>query len=68
MTGVLARRLFGSANDPCIKSCQPRVFAVNMLEAELATFSDEELRARTNDFKQEPGTPPRSPLSRTNLR
>ena len=68
MIGAPARKLFGSASDRRIESRQPRVNAVNALESELATLSDDELRARTNDFKQQLGTPPKSPLSRTNSR
>ena len=68
MIGAPARKLFGSASDRRIESRQPRVNAINALESELATLSDEELRARTNDFKQQLGTPPKSLLSRTNSR
>ena len=68
MIGAPARKLFGSANDWRIESRQPRVNAINGLESALATLSDDELRARTNEFKQQLGTPPKSPLSRTNSR
>jgi preprotein translocase subunit SecA len=53
MIGALARKLFGSANDRRIKSYQPRVNAINALEAEIAKLSDEALRARTTEFKQQ---------------
>jgi preprotein translocase subunit SecA len=53
MIGALARKLFGSANDRRIKSYQPRVDAINALEAEVARFSDEQLRARTGEFRQQ---------------
>jgi preprotein translocase subunit SecA len=68
MIGAPARKLFGSGNDRRIGSGQPRVDAINALESALATLSDDELRARTNEFKQQLGTPPKSPLSRTNSR
>jgi preprotein translocase subunit SecA len=68
MIGAPARKPFGSGNDRRIKSYQPRVDAINALESELVTLSDDELRARTNEFKQQLGTPPKSPLSRTNSR
>jgi preprotein translocase subunit SecA len=53
MFGALARRLFGSANDRYLKSLGPIVAAINELEPQLATMSDEELRARTAQFKQQ---------------
>jgi preprotein translocase subunit SecA len=53
MLGAVARKLFGSANDRRIKGYQPRVQAINALEAELSKLSDEELRARTADFKKQ---------------
>src|SRR6478735_1600694 len=53
MFGALARRLFGSANDRYIKSLQPLVDQINELEPELEKLSDEALRARTAEFKQQ---------------
>jgi len=53
MLGALARRLFGSANDRYVKSLGPIVSAVNELEPQLEAMSDEELRARTQQFKQQ---------------
>src|SRR5262245_21239088 len=53
MLGALARRLFGSANDRYVKSLGPIVSAVNELEPELKKMSDDELRARTERFKQQ---------------
>jgi preprotein translocase subunit SecA len=47
------RKLFGSANDRRIKNYRPRVDAINALEPELAALSDEQLRARTAQFRQE---------------
>ena len=43
--------LFGSANDRRIRSYQPRVDAINALEKEIEKLSDDELRARTEQFK-----------------
>ena len=51
MLGAIARKIFGSANDRRLKTYQPRVKAINALEAEVAQLSDEALRARTDDFK-----------------
>jgi preprotein translocase subunit SecA len=47
------RRLFGSANDRYVKSLGPIVSAVNELEPQLEAMSDDELRARTAQFKQQ---------------
>jgi len=40
MLGAVARKLFGSANDRRIRGYQPRVAAINALEAEVAALSD----------------------------
>ena len=47
MFAVLAKRVFGSANDRFIKSLTKQVAAINALEPSLQTLSDEELRGRT---------------------
>src|SRR3979490_3247582 len=53
MLGAIARKFFGSANDRRIKAYQPRVDAINALEPEIATLSDEALKARTAEFRKE---------------
>src|SRR5690349_14756348 len=53
MIGAVARKLFGSSNDRRIRAYRPRVDEVNALEPELEALSDEALRARTDDFKQQ---------------
>ncbi len=53
MIGAVARKLFGSANERRIRSYQPRVAAINALEAEVTALSDEALKARTADFKKQ---------------
>jgi len=53
MIGALARKFFGSANDRRIKGYQPRVDAINALEPEVAVLSDEALKARTAEFRQQ---------------
>ena len=53
MIGALARKFFGSANDRRIKGYQARVDAINALEPEIAKLSDEALKARTAEFKQQ---------------
>jgi preprotein translocase subunit SecA len=51
--GGLARKIFGSANDRRVKSTRPRVEAINGLENEMRALSDEQLRARTGQFRQD---------------
>ena len=53
MIGALARKFFGSANDRRIKGYQPRVDAINALEPVVAALSDEALKARTAEFRQQ---------------
>jgi preprotein translocase subunit SecA len=47
MLGVIARRLFGTANDRFLKSQKRLVVAINALEGELERLDDDSLRART---------------------
>jgi len=51
--GGLARKVFGSSNDRRIKSTKARVQAVNALESEIQALSDDELKARTQKFREE---------------
>jgi preprotein translocase subunit SecA len=53
MIGAIAHKLFGSSNERRIKSYLPRVAAINALEPQLESLSDEALRARTDAFKQQ---------------
>ena len=53
MIGALARKLFGSSNDRRVRRYQPNVDAINAMEPELAALSDEALRARTDEFRQQ---------------
>src|SRR2546421_12578133 len=53
MIAALARKLFGSSNERRIKSYVTRVAEINALEKGLEALSDEELRARTEKFKQQ---------------
>ena len=53
MIGALARKFFGSANDRRVKGYQSRVNAINAIEPELAALSDEALKARTAEFRQQ---------------
>ena len=51
--GALARKVFGSANDRRVKSFQPKVDEINALEAEVSALTDAQLRARTDEFRQQ---------------
>ena len=53
MIGAVARKIFGSSNERRIRAYRPRVEEINALEEELEALSDEELRARTDDFKKQ---------------
>src|ERR1700755_1830007 len=53
MFRAAARKLFGSANDRRIRSFQSRVNEINALEKELEKLSDDELRARTAEFRKQ---------------
>lgn len=50
--GALLRKVFGSANDRRVKGYQPKVDAINALEAEFEVLSDDDLRAKTDEFKK----------------
>ncbi len=52
MFGALAKRLFGSANDRYIKGLGQTVDAINALEPAFEALSDEDLRAKTSEFRQ----------------
>ncbi len=53
MLGAIARKIFGSANDRRLKTYQPKVRAINALEPEVSSLSDEALRARTQEFREQ---------------
>src|SRR6201987_1214819 len=53
MIGALARKLFGTPNDRRVKGYQPRVAAINALEGELEKLTDDQLKARTDEFRKE---------------
>ena len=52
MLGKLARTVFGSANDRFVKKQYKIVQRINALEPEISPLSDEELKAKTEEFKQ----------------
>jgi preprotein translocase subunit SecA len=47
MLGAIARRLFGTANERYLKGLQSQVDAINAMESELESLSDEDLKQRT---------------------
>ncbi len=51
--GGLAKKIFGSSNDRRVKSLRPRVEAINAMENEMQALSDDELRARTDQFRKD---------------
>ncbi len=51
--GGIARKFFGSENDRLIKKYQPNVDAINALEPEMEALSDEQLVAKTDEFKEQ---------------
>ncbi|BBC72882.1 preprotein translocase subunit SecA [Altererythrobacter sp. B11] len=53
MFGALAKSIFGSANDRYVKSLEKIVGNINALEPQLEGFSDEELAAQTQKFRQQ---------------
>ena len=53
MIGAIARRVFGSANERYVRRLQPLVSEINAAEAETEKLSDDELRARTAEFRKQ---------------
>ena len=51
--GAIAQKIFGSSNERRLKPYRRRVEEINALEAEVAKLSDEALRARTVDFRNQ---------------
>ncbi|TDR85510.1 preprotein translocase subunit SecA [Enterovirga rhinocerotis] len=51
MLGALAKKIFGSVNDRRLKTYAPKVAAINAMEPQIAALSDEQLRAKTDEFK-----------------
>ena len=52
MLQSIAQRFFGSANDREVKRLQGIVAEINALEAETEKLTDEQLRARTDEFRK----------------
>ena len=49
--GKIAKKIFGSANDRYLKKLQPRIDAINALESDMQALSDEQLKAKTQEFR-----------------
>src|SRR5260221_13050665 len=52
MLGALARGLFGTSNDRIVKGFDKPVAKINALEPEFVKLSDEQLRAKTVEFRE----------------
>ena len=52
MINQLLGKVFGTKNERVVKSLMPRVQAINALEPEIQKLSDDELRAKTDVFRQ----------------
>ena len=52
MLGAIAKKLFGSKNERDLKKLEPLVQAVNELEPNFTTLTDEAIRLKTEEFKE----------------
>ena len=53
MLGTVLKRMFGSANDRRLKGYRPKIAEINALESQFAALTDEQLRAKTDEFRAE---------------
>ncbi len=53
MLASFAKKIFGSSNDRLIASLQREVREINALEPAMAALSDAELRAKTDEFREQ---------------
>ncbi|WCL54164.1 preprotein translocase subunit SecA [Gimibacter soli] len=51
MLGKLAKRLFGSSNDRYLKKLEPKIAAINAMEADFIALSDDALKGKTAEFR-----------------
>jgi preprotein translocase subunit SecA len=51
LINTLLGKIFGTKNEREVKRLQPRVLAINALEPEMQKLSDDELRAKTAEFR-----------------
>lgn len=52
MIGTIAKKIFGSQNERQLKRLQPLVESINELEPTLQSLSDDQLKAKTAEFKE----------------
>jgi len=52
LINTLLGKVFGTKNEREVKRLMPRVMAINALEPEMQKLSDEELRAKTDEFRK----------------
>src|SRR4051812_2215032 len=52
MLDTLLKRFVGSSNDREVKKIQPLVQKINELEPQISSLTDEQLQAKTPEFKQ----------------
>ncbi len=52
MFQLIAKKIFGSVNDRTIKAMFAEVAKINALEPQISALSDEELKAKTSEFKE----------------
>ncbi len=52
MINTLLGKVFGTKNERVVKSLMPRVAAINALEPQIQKFTDDELRAKTDEFRR----------------
>ena len=50
---TVMKRVFGSSNDRRLKGYRPKVAAINALEPEFEALTDDQLRAKTEEFRAE---------------
>jgi len=52
LINTLIGKVFGTKNERVVKSLMPKVTAINALEPQMQKLSDEELRAKTDEFRR----------------
>ena len=52
MLGAVAKHIFGSVNDRIIRKFKKHVEQINALEADFEKLSDDELRAKTSEYRK----------------
>ena len=52
MINQLLGKVFGTKNERVVKALMPKVQAINALEPQMQKLTDDELRAKTDEFRQ----------------